>query len=64
MTLKQRIGSIDRDLRPLLFEYQGGPGQLPDFADGLGRIDAARFTPSNEFDGINPPLPMLDLVDV
>ena len=63
-TLNQRIGSSDRDQRPLLVEYQGGPGRLPDCADGLGRIDPARFTPSNEFDGINPPLSMLDLVDV
>ena len=63
-TLKQRIGSSDRDLPPLLFEYQGGPGQLPDCADRLGRIDPARLAPGNEFDGINPPLSMLDLVDV
>ena len=63
-TLKQRIGSSARDLPPLLFEYQGGPGPLPDCADRLGRIDPARFTPVNEFDGINPPLSMLDLIDV
>ena len=63
-TLKQRIGSSERDLPPLVFEYQGGPGPLPDRADGLGRINPARFTPVNEFDGINPPLSMLDLVDV
>ena len=63
-TLKQRIGSSVRDQRPLLFEYHGGPGPLPDCADGLGRIDPARFAPVNEFDGIDPPLSMLDLVDV
>ena len=63
-TLKQRIGSSDRDQRPLLVEYQGGPGRLPDCADGLGRIDPACFAPGNEFDGINPPLSMFDLVDV